>query len=183
MRVSKSYFLQLVLVLIVCKTAISQENIILGVGPSLELEENILGANIRTYYGLNERFCFGPEVSYFPHQDINDEYQLSIVDLNFNAHYIFEISHKIGVYPLSGLNYTIEKERLIEDNDEDEQVDEFGLNYGLGVHYNLGNFYVFGEFKGIAGQLNDQFLTAGVIFSLKRFEKESHHHKSDGNND
>ena len=62
-------------------------------------------------------------------------------------------------------------------------MDEFGLNYGLGVHYNLGNFYVFGEFKGIAGQLNDQFLTAGVIFSLKRFEKESHHHKSDGNND
>jgi len=140
MRVSKNYFLQLALILIVCKTAISQENIVLGFGPTLELDESIVGGNLRVYYGLNKQFCFGPEISFFPYQEINDEYQLSIVDLNFNAHYIFEINHKLGVYPLSGLNYTIEKERLIEEQDLTAQEEEFGLNYGLGVHYNFGDF-------------------------------------------
>ena len=171
----KKYFWQISLMLVVCNIAIAQENFVVGVGSSLELDENIFGANFRTYYGLNKQFCFGPEVSYFPFQEIDEEYQLSIVDLNFNAHYIFEINHELGVYPLSGFNYTIEKERLINDNNKSIQVEELGLNYGLGLHYNFGNFYLFGEFKGIVGQLNDHFLTLGAIFSLKRFNEENHH--------
>ena len=175
MRVFKKYFWQISLMLIVSHTSISQENFVAGVGPSLELDENIFGANFRTYYGVNKQFCFGPEVSYFPFQEIDEEYQLSIVDLNFNAHYIFEINHAIGIYPLSGINYTIEKERLIDDKNQSYQVDELGLNYGLGLHYNFGHFYLFGEFKGIVGQLNDHFITVGAIFSIKRFKKEKHH--------
>ena len=175
MRVFKKYFCQISLILIVCKTAVSQENFIIGVGSTLEFNESIFGANLRAYYGINKQFCFGPEVSYFPYQDIDEEYQLSIVDLNFNAHYIFEIDHKLGIYPLSGINYTIEKERLIEDKDRTAQEEEFGLNYGLGVHYNFGHFFLFGEFKGIVGQLNDHFVTVGAIFSIKRFKKETHH--------
>ena len=175
MQVFKKYFWQVSLLFIVCNTAISQENLVVGVGSSLELDESIFGANLRAYYGINEQFCFGPEVSFFPYQDINEEYQLSIVDLNFNAHYIVEIDHKLGIYPLSGINYTIEKERLIEDRDRTAQVEELGLNYGLGLHYNFGHFYLFGEFKGIVGQLNDHFITVGAIFSIKRFKKENHY--------
>ena len=171
----EKYYGLISLLLIVCNTSISQEIFIIGAGSSLELEENIYGANLRAYYGFSKEFCFGPEVSYFPFQEIDDEYQLSIVDLNFNAHYIFEINHKLGVYPLSGINYTIEKERLIEDRDRKEQVEELGLNYGLGMHYNFGKFFLFGEFKGILGQLNDEFITVGAIFSIKRFKKEKHH--------
>ena len=175
MQVFKKYFRQISFMLLVCNIAIAQENFVIGVGSSLELDENIFGANLRAYYGVNKQFCFGPEVSYFPFQDIDEEYQLSIVDLNFNGHYIFEINHKLGIYPLSGINYTIEKERLIDDKNQSNQVEELGLNYGLGLHYNFGHFYLFGEFKGIVGQLNDHFITVGAIFSIKRFKKEKHH--------
>ena len=175
MRVFKHYFWQVSLMFMACNIAISQENLVVGVGTSLELDESIFGANLRSYYGLNEQFCFGPEVSYFPFQEIDEEYQLSIVDLNFNAHYIFELNHQLGIYPLSGINYSIEKERLINDNNKSIQVEELGLNYGLGLHYNFGHFYLFGEFKGIVGPLNDHFITVGAIFSIKRFKKEKHH--------
>ena len=144
----------------------AQEGFIVGVGPTYEFNNEAVGVNGRLYYGVNEKFCFGPEISFYPYQDIDDEYEVSIIDLNINAHYIFEITEKLGLYPLSGLNYTIERERLIEFNDNLLEEKELGLNYGLGAHYNLGGLFVFLEFKGIIGELNDEFLTAGVLFRL-----------------
>ena len=58
MQVFKKYFLQISLLLLVCNKAVAQENFVAGVGSSLELDENIFGANFRTYYGLNKQFCF-----------------------------------------------------------------------------------------------------------------------------
>ncbi len=161
----------LLLFLLVTTTIKAQEGWILGIGPTLELEEELVGINARLYYGLNEQICFGPEISIYPSQEIEDENELSVVDLNFNGHYIFEVSHKLGIYPLTGLNYTIEKERF-EMLDESETTREFGVNYGLGAHYNLGKLFVFAEFKGIISQLSDEFITAGVIFSLSKSKKE-----------
>ena len=161
------------MLLVVTIGAYSQEeSIILGLGATAELEEGFIGINARAYYGLNEQFCFGPEVSYFPYQSIDNEYEKSITDLNFNAHYIFELSEKIGLYPLSGLNYTIEEERLIDNNDDSEEEKEFGINYGLGIHYRIKKVFVFTEFKGIVGSLSDEFITIGAIIPLKKKEKE-----------
>ena len=159
----------MVLVIVAVEGYSQEEALIVGVGSSLELEDGLVGVNARAYYGLNEQFCFGPEVSYFPYQSIDDGYEKSIVDLNFYALYIFELNEKIGLYPLSGLNYTIEEERL---RDDDEKEEEFGVNYGLGVHYRLKHFFVFTEFKGIVGALNDEFITIGAIIPLKKKEKE-----------
>ncbi|GAA4275853.1 hypothetical protein GCM10022259_05770 [Aquimarina mytili] len=141
-----------------------------GIGPSLELNENIFGINTRIYYGPNNHFCFGPEITFFPYQEIDEEYELSITELNLNAHYVFELTHSFGVYPLSGINYSLEKERLIDQSNTKEE--EFGLNYGLGVHYGLGKCFVFGEFKGVAGKLNDEFVTVGVIIQLSKPEEK-----------
>lgn len=105
------------------------------------------GANGRFYYAVNEAFCFGPEISYFPYQDIDHELEKTIIDLNVNAHYIFELSGKLGLYPLSGINYTIEKERLIDHNNESGKEAEFGINYGLGVHYKVNNSFIFLSLK------------------------------------
>ena len=143
----------------------AQQGFMAGLGPTYDFNNNAIGVNSRLYYGPTEVFCFGPEVSFFPYQQIDDQYEASILDLNLNAHYIFELSHKIGVYPLSGLNYTIEKERLVNESNPDEEK-EIGLNYGLGAHYNLGKFFAFIEFKGIIGKLSDEFVTVGVIFNL-----------------
>jgi len=94
------------------------------------------------------------------------------LDLNLNAHYIFEITEKLGFYPLSGINYTIENERLIENTESEEDEKAFGINYGAGFHYNLfKDVFVFAEFKGIIGQLNAQFITTGVIINIP-FKKE-----------
>lgn len=151
----------------------AQEGFMGGVGPTYELNNDLAGTNARLYYGPNEKFCFGPEASYYPYQKINDEYEASIIDLNINAHYIFEVTHKLGIYPVSGLNFTIEKERLIEFKDDVFEEEELGLNYGLGAHYNLGKIFAFVEFKGVIGQLNDEFLTAGILFNLSK--KKEHH--------
>jgi len=162
----------LLLLLIVAVEVHSQESIILGVGPTLELEEELVGINARAYYGVNENICFGPEVSFFPYQEIGEEEEKSILDLNVNAHYIFEIGEKLGLYPLSGINYTIESERLIEEPEIDNEEEAIGINYGAGIHYNLyKEAFIFAEFKGIIGQLNAQFITAGFIIDLP-FKKE-----------
>ncbi|WP_160114818.1 outer membrane beta-barrel protein [Aquimarina sp. AU474] len=149
-----------------------QERWMLGFAPSLELEEELIGINGRFYYGLNEQICFGPEVTYFPYQSIDSDNELAILDLNVNVHYIFEVSEKLGFYPLTGINYTIEKERLIEQNDQNEEENEFGLNYGFGAHYNLKKFFAFAEFKGVSGKLNDEFITIGVIFPLVKHKEK-----------
>ncbi len=153
----------------------SQQGWMAGVAPSLELKENLLGINTRIYYGPNDHFCFGPEVSFFPYQEIDNEYELKVTELNFNAHYIVELTHDFGIYPLSGINLTIEKERLIEVTDENKEEDGFGLNYGLGIHYNLGKLFAFAEFKGVTGKLKDEFMTIGVIFLFSKPKDKQEH--------
>jgi len=137
--------------------------ILAGLGPSLELNEGLYGVNGRLYYANNERFCFGPEISFFPFQEVKEDEEVSIIDLNFNAHYIFELNEKIGFYPLSGINYTIEKVRYFE---EEEKEEEFGLNYGAGFHYKWKKTFLFAEFKGVLGALSDEFITVGAIISI-----------------
>ena len=151
---------------------VAQQGAVVGLGPTYEIDEQLFGINTRFFYGKNERFCFGPELSFFPFQDIDLENEVSILDLNLNAHYIFELNDKTGVYPLSGINYTIESEREILFPEESEREKAFGLNYGVGAHYNLKNVFVFIEFKGIVGQLSDEFLTIGVLFKLSKTESE-----------
>ncbi|MEO1011410.1 MAG: hypothetical protein AAFX53_08905 [Bacteroidota bacterium] len=152
----------------------AQEGLMVGGGPSFELDESLFGLNARLFYGTGPTFCFGPEITFFPYKEIDKEQELSIVDLNVNAHYIFEISHILGIYPLGGINYTIEKERLIADTDTVEEIGEFGLNYGFGAHYNLNRFFIFAEFKGVAGQLNDEFLTIGIILPFGKPRTQHH---------
>ena len=158
------------ILLFICISQVNAQEgaLIVGGGATYEVANSSAGINGRFYYGLSEPFCFGPEISFFPYQEINKEYESSIIDLNFNAHYIFEVNHKIGVYPLSGLNYTIERERLIDNNNTEIEEKKIGLNYGIGSHYSIGKSFVFLEFKGIIGKLNDEFITLGVIFNLQK---------------
>lgn len=164
LKASRYYLLHLTLSLSGIISA--QQGWMGGAGPSLAFEQEIFGVNARLYYGPNETFCFGPEVTVFPYQGVAEGYEISLVDLNMNAHYIFELSHAVGVYPLAGFNYSLERERLILDKDEIEKENATGLNYGFGIHFNLNHLFLFSEFKGVTGALNDQFVTAGIIFSL-----------------
>ena len=172
---SKKVILLICLVIGINNVVFSQQGFTAGIGGTIETTNELYGINTRVFYAINEHFCFGPEASIFPFQEIDEEFEKSIVDLNVNAHYIFEITHGLGVYPLSGINYTIEQERLIEHNDASEKIQEIGLNYGFGAHYKINNIFLFAEFKGIIGQLSAEFITAGVLFNLpKKHKKEPH---------
>jgi len=154
-------------------TANAQIDLIAGIGGTYELENELYGVNGRLYYGVNRAFCFGPEVSIFPFQSTEDGIETSVIDLNLNAHYIFEVTEKLGIYPLAGINYTIEEERLIENTNNSEEEEEFGINYGLGAHYNIAkNLFLFAEFKGIIGRLKDEFLTIGLIIDFTKKETD-----------
>lgn len=171
---SKKVILLICLVIGTNSVVFSQQGFTVGIGGTIETTNELYGINTRVFYAINEHFCFGPEASFFPFQEIDEEFEKSIVDLNINAHYIFEIAHELGIYPLSGINYTIEQERLIENNDASDKTQEIALNYGFGAHYKINNIFLFAEFKGIIGQLSAEFITAGVLFNLPEKHKKEH---------
>ena len=143
-----------------------------GIGPTVAASTSLSGVNSRVYYGVDERFCFGPELSFFPYQKISDEYEVSLFEMNFNAHYVFEVAHHLGIYPLGGFNYTFENERSNFDSEEMERHQAAGVNYGLGLHYAINRVLLFGEYKGVVGELNDEFFTLGAVILLRNPNKQ-----------
>lgn len=152
----------------------SQEGWMPGIGPTTAPAPSLIGMNARVYYGVNERFCFGPEFSIFPYQETSNDYETALWEANFNAHYVFELAHRFGTYPLAGLNYTNEDERLIANSNDVESHNAFGVNYGLGFHYNINRVLLFTEFKGVIGQLSDEFFTVGAVVLLKKPDNKQH---------
>nr|WP_299342628.1 hypothetical protein [Allomuricauda sp.] len=152
----------------------AQEGFMLGVGPTLTSENSLLGTNARVYYGTSPKFCFGPEISIFPYQKTTDEVEERLFEANLNAHYLFEFAHRFEVYPLTGVNYTIENERSATDLEEEEHS-AAGINFGLGLHYSFGQVLVFSEFKSVVGELNDEFFTLGAVFMLKKSGATENH--------
>lgn len=115
---------------------------------------NTIGINPRLYYNIGEHICFGPEASYFKKDDI------SILDLNFVGHYIFEIK-QIGVYPLVGLNYTIENEPM-------HKEEELGFVFGAGFHKGFNKLMLFSEYSHVQSHLNiDDFITVGSMIHFE----------------
>jgi hypothetical protein len=165
---TKKVILLIGLIVGINSVVFSQQGLTVGSGGTLETTNELYGINARVFYAINEHFCFGPEASIFPFQEIDEVFEKSIIDLNVNAHYIFEITHELGIYPLSGINYTIEHERLIENIETSEKTKKIALNYGFGAHYKINNMFLFAEFKGIIGQLSAEFITAGVLFNLPK---------------
>ena len=167
-------FLYLIFALLSQTGVLAQVGWMPGVGPSIAPGNSLSGVNTRIYYGVNERFCFGPEISFFPYQQLTDTYETQLWEANVNAHYVFELAHRLGIYPLSGLNYSIENERLLN-SDEIERHNALGINYGAGLHYSINRVLLFTEFKGVVGQLSDEFITLGAVFLLTKPKSENHH--------
>ena len=163
-------------------SSLSAQKFALGGGVPFNVSTEAVGLNLRAYYNLNEKICFGPELSYFfPTTEIHEDEEIGtkVIEFNFNAHYIFELTHKIGIYPVIGLNYTIEKEEikyLNEERTEDEYHRTFGMNIGGGFHIPLSKFTPFAEYEYVLGDLKEHIITLGVFFHLSHHEEgeESH---------
>lgn len=133
-----------------------EHSLLLGIGAPVSINNSIVGANFRMYYNVNEKVCFGPEYAYFKNAE------MEIVDLNFVGHYIFELP-LVGLYPLAGANYTVEKEL----HNDHQLKAALGLVLGLGIHRNFNNFTAFAEYSRVEFGLNDQFVTLGLMYKFE----------------
>lgn len=151
----------------------------LGGGAEYNVTTENFGANLRGYYNIGDHICFGPELTYsFPATDRFDDFEeeKSVFEFNINAHYIFELfDERLGVYPLFGINYTIEDIELtdlISGVKEQENEKFWGTNIGGGFHIPIKNFAPFIEYHYITGQLDEHVLTVGVLYHFNKKSKE-----------
>ncbi len=154
------------------------QSVMVGVGGVYGTDIEQFAPNLRLYYGVNEALCFGPEFAYFPSQFGTDEYDIQLNEYGFVAHYIFEIIEKVGVYPLLGLNYSVETKIFPETR---ETKNAFGLSGGVGGHLTFGNFLPYAEYKFITGELSQSTISLGVIYNIHlsgghESEHEKEHH-------
>ncbi len=137
-----------------------------------DIEE--FGINFRSYYNLpDERFCFGPELTFFrDHEEEHDGETLtkSLWEVNLNGHFIFELSEKWGIYPLTGLNVSIESERSPDINGELTET-KLGLNLGGGIHRVAGPVVIFAEYDHLVSVLNQNTLTLGLFYTFEGSSK------------
>lgn len=138
-----------------------------------------LGIHARGYYNFaGDRVCLGPEYSYFfsTAQSIDGtQVQVNLSELNFNAHYIIELSEHWGVYPLTGVNLSFERVAYRDNpelNSDTEQV--WGLNLGLGIHRSVGPLVIFMEYDRLFSDVAQNALVVGafVTFGKSRSSPE-----------
>ncbi len=163
------------LILLFITTQPAKAQLLVGGGPLYGDDIKELGANLRLYTFIGDKICFGPEFTAFGKHDTmidGDPAELSLWEVNFNAHYIFEVSEGLGFYPVAGLNYSKETETIQGHNDLTE--DAFGVNLGFGVHYELHKFIVYTEYDSLFSDLSQNSFTVGILFHLgkKGYEKE-----------
>ena len=131
------------------------------------------GFHGRAYYNLpNGRICFGPEVSVFGGSSEtigNLRENRDLWEVNFNVHYVVELSHKFGFYPVTGINYSNETEDFFLNNEriETETIREWGVNLGAGFHYLINpKWIIFTEWDHLFSDLSQNSFTAGLFFTF-----------------
>jgi len=126
--------------------------------------DNTIGLKVDGVYEIDENWRAGGDFTfYFPDEEGNTD--LTVWELNFNAHYIFYQENDLMAYGIGGLNITsINIDTQFGDNSESE----FGLNLGGGIEYPLDFANLFGELKfgGIGGDADQFVFGAGLRFPV-----------------
>lgn len=111
------------------------------------------GVNIRFHYFPSHKMCFGLESNLFPKQN----YSLSEgMEVTFNGHFIFELSHHWGVYPLVGVGW----KNL-------EQESGFRSLTGGGFHGMYGRFAPYLEYIYSSGFESEGIIIIGTFFTFE----------------
>ncbi len=169
----------LITALLVASTVagLSGQHISVGGGVAYNATLSSLGINLRTYYNVGEKICFGPEIAFFlpiteSEQGISEK--IFLWEANLNIHYIFELSHRVGIYPVIGLNYSHERKRLQNQpsHNMSEIEEAVGGNLGGGAHLAGRYFVTFLEYEYVTHRFKDNVLTAGIFFTLGKVNDE-----------
>ncbi len=132
-----------------------------------------LGVHVRGYINSrNHKFCIGPEFTWFFRETTSQDNQVlerDLFEINLNGHYVMELTETLGLYGLTGLNFSQEKEVYLHDGqiEEEEVFREYGINLGAGVHYIINaNWMVFGEYDHLFSNLSQNTFTLVVCQGL-----------------
>lgn len=123
-----------------------------SVATGLSLNGPSIGFPLRTYYNLNRRFCFGPELILTPQNGLE-------LELNLVGHYIFELG-PLGFYPLIGWQFQFEVESQLKEVTEGNSNSALG---GIGLHRNWQSWGLFLEWSQAARQKSKPIWSLGVL--------------------
>lgn len=135
------------------------------------------GVHLRGYYNLpNEKVCFGPEYSYFletSETKNGEEISLQLSEVNFNAHYLIEVSENWGIYPLGGANLSFETETVKHSGVLMTHTHSFwGINLGAGIHRPIGRWVLFSEYDHLFSNPSQNSFLLGAFFTFSKEHKE-----------
>ena len=143
----------------------------LKIGAGLTLTPDI-GATIKAQTGITDDIDASVLLTYFFVDSGVDlpgfSSSASVIMIELNGQYNFEIGDGFKVYPLVGLNVglisaSFEGPGIPKTSSSDTDI---GLNLGGGVNYALGSFDLWAEAKIVIGGIDDFVLQAGVLFPL-----------------
>ena len=138
----------------ICSMSAQKGEMSAGLNISYGTEISSIGIGAKYQYGITDVIRGEASFNYFIENNC-----LSMWDINLTAHYLFNISDKINVYPLAGLTYTRVKYEWVQDI-PDEYKDtvkpgtvyanggKFGVNIGGGAEYSISkNLTIGAELK------------------------------------
>ncbi len=170
------------LLLIIPLWTSAQSTISAGAAAAYGTDIDQVGVNVRAYLNSsNHRICFGPELTYFPTVTERGDHateERELLEFNFNGHFLFELVENLAFYPLTGLNFSREREEVFEDDvlEESKTLTEWGWNVGAGLHYQLNSRWIlFAEYDYLISELSQHTLSTGVLMTFgKGFKMGGH---------
>ncbi len=129
-----------------------------GVAPGIStVVGDHTGVNLRFHYFPSHKMCFGLESNLFPQ---NDHALSEGMEVTFNGHFIFELSHHWGVYPLVGAGWKNLKHES-----------GFRALTGGGFHGMYGRFAPYFEYIYSSGFEPEGIVIIGTFFTFELSKK------------
>jgi outer membrane protein X len=101
-----------------------------------QTEAKRFGLGVEGRYNITDNIRLAPDVTFF----LPKNHTMGL-DINLNAHYVFNIQEGLSIYPLAGLVVT-------NSRSSDSGSTDLGFNVGVGAGYDLSDKnYVNFEFK------------------------------------
>ncbi|GHV14230.1 hypothetical protein FACS1894179_02520 [Bacteroidia bacterium] len=105
------------------------------------------GLGLEGRYNITDNIRLAPDVTFFfPKSNTTG------LDINLNAHYVFEVQDGLSIYPLAGIGVINNRVSSVDlgggVKTESHGMTDFGFNLGAGASYDLSdNSYANFEFK------------------------------------
>lgn len=153
----------------------SQNKLSIDLASIRNIKKSHTGLSVSSYYHVTKHLSGGLEVNqFFPiHRIVHEEDLLqSAMDIDLNAHYNFYVFKNIIFYPITGICHNSDIEKNLETGKRHSKQ-FWSFNSGAGITLGNAKCSPFVEYSYTWGQLNQQFLMAGVCFEI---EWGSHKH-------